>query len=478
MGIDPLKPQGPTTVSQPTEAAPAESTPSASAPEPVARGTTEGFDPPKKKLVSVTGRYVAHKPSLEVSEELRAFVGGQRGAGSVTGPASQKDTTLDTAADVGAPPGPRAAGADFLAQAKKAAKPGATADDLEQAAIELGKAALKKDFGVEVKDGNRDWSAEELARAYESFSAMPAGDQAKLKGLSLLRQREAPPESQAEARGGTVAGEYNPNVKTKDGERIKGGSISIYDAAFPSGNDPDSRRATMQVFIHEAGHAVEGRARDDAVAAVNVAVDAQNTADDKLEPTLAPAKQAWDDYNSAATSFRYTDKAGGDFAKAQQAVGAASAKLQAAKTPEELADAQGKLDAAKAKRDAALSKLSGTDTEDAAKAWASASDGAEQPIKDYAQAHVAYLQAKGGVDAAKRDLQRLGTVDGKTSKELAAFKAAKGREGAVSPYGASASGEGYAEAYALYQRDPKLMHSRYPNQYKFFHQNHQSPNDP
>ena len=63
------------------------------------------------------------------------------------------------------------------------------------------------------------------------------------------------------------------------------------------------------------------------------------------------------------------------------------------------------------------------------------------------------------------------------STEIQAYSRARGREAAVSGYGASATPEGYAEAYALYQRDPQFMHDHFPSQYGFFHSHHLSAND-
>ncbi len=477
MGIDPLKPKGPTTVSPPTQAAPVDTPPAPDAPsESGPPAAAEGFDDPKKKLVSVTGGYVAFKPNFAPREDLKALVDAQRVGGvSTRSTRSLQDAAVSTAANLGAAPGPRPAAADFMAQAK-AANPKATPAQLEAAACKLGKAALEKDFGFNVKNGDQPWKAEELSRAYESFAGMPAADQAKLKGLDLIRQKEAPPESTAEA-GGVVAGEYSPNVATTNGKRDHPGSITLYNAAF----DGASRQDTMHVVTHEAGHAVEGRARDDAMEKFNEAVNNQTSANDVLSKTLGPSKQAWDDYSAAAKgySFRSNDKPAVDFAKQQEAVGAAMNKLQSAKTPAEVTAAQTKLDAAKVKRDAALAKMSGSKSEGAAKAWASASDAAEGPVKTYTAAHVDYLKAKGVADDAQTKLTGLSTAaDGKTSKERAAFSRAKGTEKSVSSYGKKNDTEGYAEAYALYQRDPALMKKQFPNQYKFFHAHHQSPNDP
>lgn len=340
--------------------------------------------------------------------------------------------------------------------------------------------ALKKDFGVTVKKGDKQWTTEELSRAHESFSNMPVADRAKLKGLDLIRDSTAPAKSQAEMKEGTVAGEYSPNVESRNGKRVKPGSITLYDAAFPKG--ADARKESFHIITHEAGHAVEGRARDDAMAAHNETIDKRNTAVEKLNTTVEPNKANWTAYNSSGRAFsraRPQDANTRAFNTAQNRVTGALDKLQKATTPEAIAKAQTALDTANTARDAALAKLPADHgARDAAETLVSNSRDLETSTKNYATANADYLPANKEEKARKKDLDAVSTTTGSgetaknTSKELSSYKSARGSEKPVSRYGATGPAEGYAEAYALYRRDPDMMKKKFPRQYAFFHKHH------
>lgn len=523
MGIDSITKKIASTVTKAVETAKAEvakvDIPKLAAPA----KPLEGFDALKKKPVSVTGGFKAHKPIVSNREDLKEAVSGQRSviqanAGSPPAPAglskagesghihgadcgcgpTLKDGTLNTAATIGKGPGTRPTGSDFTAQAAKT--PGIKKEDIDGAANKLARAALEKDFGVKVKDGDKKWTTEDLSRAHEAFSNMPAGDQAKLKDLDLVRDAKASAKSQAEmGEKGTVAGEYKPNTDTKDGKRVAPGQIALYDAAFPAGTDEAARKASIHVITHEAGHAVEGRARDEAMTEWSKANDAQTAATVPLNAASKANNEAWgvgknppaDSTNGAAAAFGGAsgkDKPGMAFVGAQNAVTGALDKLQKAKTPEEITKAQEGLDKAKATRDTALKGMSGHPKSSKADAWVAATDKQEKTAKTYAEANAKYIPTKDATDAKLTDLKKVATVtskteDGvttisaKTSTELAGFEKAKGKEKSVSGYGASKGAEGYAEAYALYQRDPALMKQDFPNQYKYFHAKHQNVND-
>ncbi len=505
MGVDGIKSKPATNLGAAAEVAAPALTEVAPPPEPAPAAPTEGFDVAKKKLVSTTGTQRPYKPQLPTREDLKELVNSARsainagvsGTGGKGAPKSAKidvtdddgnlkDAALDTAASKGAAPAARDASVDFVAQAK-AANPKATPAEIETAAAKLAKDKLEADFKVKVKDGDKPWTAEELTRTYEGFSNLPVKDRAALEGLDVVRDAKASAKSQAEMGDkGTVAGEYMPNVKTTDGVRDQGAAIHIYDAAFSG-----SRQDSIHVVTHEAGHAVEGRKRDEALATYNSAVDKSNKAVEALNTTVDPNNDQWKSTNAAAKDFgtiSTDDKPGMAFLNAQNGVMNAVQKVQNAKTPEALAKAQTELDAAKTKRDKALGGLSGHDKEDAAKSWASETDAQEKTARAYADANVVYTGLKADTDAKMKSLKDVASVtpttgdDGKpkldtTSKELSAFSKARGTEKAVSGYGATKPSEEYAEAYALYQRDPAAMKKDFPKQYKFFHDNHLSPLD-
>ncbi|MFT3842174.1 MAG: hypothetical protein QM723_34605 [Myxococcaceae bacterium] len=493
MGVDSIKPGGSLPVSRPqtdevkstTAAEATQQTAAAQPQQSSAPAQAEGFDDPKKKLVSVTGGYKAFTPSFPVREDLQAQVASARVGGGVNSAPLQDKGGFDTSASKGQAPAARTPDADFAAQAKAAGAK--TPAQIEAKAIELGKAKIAKDFGMTVKDGDTaNWTSEQLSRAYESFKSMPKADQAKLKGLDLIREAKAPPASQAEmGKDAVVAGEYNPNVKTTDGKRDAPGSITAYDAAFPSG--PNSRQESISVLTHEAGHAVEGRDRDDAMAAKNEANDVRNAAVNELNPTVKPLNDSWKSLTKAEKklgSASLKDKPKVEFIKAQNEVQKALVKLNNAKTPDDLTKAQATLTAAKAKRDTAMTGLSGSKSEVAAQTVIDASDKVEETATNYAQAKIKVGEADVVLKAKSEALDGVAThakkkhSNGQTSNELDAYKTARGKEKPVSTYGAKKTPEGYAEAYSLYMRDPSYMQQNYPKQYQFFHDNHRSPNDP
>ncbi|GEM_PF-2850802 len=487
MGVDGIKPKVATTVPQtvaPKELAPAKLQ---EAFEPIKKKAEEGFDTLKKKLVSVTGGFKAHKPMIPDRDDLKAEITGRRSslaANGGTGPLAGatktdvgegdtlKDASFDTASSKGADPAARAPASDFAAEAAKT--PGIKKENIDGVANAKARAALEKDFGVKVKDGDKKWSTEELSRAHESFGMMPKGDQEKLKGLDLIRNAKASPESQAEmGTKGTVAGEYSPNVSTTDGKRDKPGSISLYDASFPAGKT--SRKESIHTILHEAGHAVEGRARNDATAARNETVDVLNASVAKAKPLSDANNTQWTDTNKASKSFGSVDgkdKPGMAFVGAQNKVATALDKLQKATTPADVAKAQTELDAAKAKRDTAMAGMSGHKKESGATTWVAATDAQERSARAFADQNTISTTARADVADKTKASAALGTNT--NSKELQAFTTARGKEKQVSGYGASKGAEGYAEAYALYQRDPATMKKDFPKQYAFFHKNHPS----
>lgn len=536
MGVDGVGSKVATTVPKTVEAKPVEAPKPAepAAPAVEAKKPSEGFDLQKKKLMSVSGRFAAHKPNVPVREDLKDLISGQRMAMNAggAGPAANanatkigeshahgpdcgcgptlKDGTLNTASSVGKSPGPRAEASDFAGAAKKA-NPTGKPEEIDAAANKAARAALEKDFGVKVKDGDKPWTTEELSRTHESFSQMPAGDRDALKGLDLIRNSKASAKSQAEMGDkGTIAGEYMPNATTTDGKRDKNAAIQLYDAAFPAaGKDPEAaRKQSMHVIIHEAGHAVEGRKHDEAVAAYNGAVDQSNAANKDLSPKAKANSEQWGikqkgdkewpagSTNRASEDYGSTsgkDKPGMAFHGAQNDVMTKISALQDAKTPADIDKAQKALDAAKTKRDAALKGMSGHDKESKANDWVAATDKQEATARAFADSNAKYLPLKAETDKKMTELKGVATVtetkldDGTTkidtkSKELQAFEKARGagtkkEEGAVSGYGASKAPEGYAEAYALYQRDPKKLKEVAPEQYKYFHAKHKNAND-
>lgn len=344
---------------------------------------------------------------------------------------------------------------------------------------QAGVDALKKDYGVNVKDGTAKWSPQELATAHDSFARMSKSDRAKLQGLDLVRDKEASAAVKAEAgHDHDLAGVYQPNVKAKDGKRVKPPAIHMYDNAFPKGGDADKNRAaSMNVFLHEAGHAVEGRARDDAAAKVNETGTETDKHRPAFEQTSERLNSALDGFRDAQRALpRTRDKTLLKLYRANGKLGAATASLGKAKTPAAAKAGQAKVDAALKARDAALAGIA----EDHPNR--SEVDNLVESQNEYAAAWKAHGEAAGNYwpaqnahDRANTALKRLENSDGvsKPLQDFNRFRAGAGEsEDKVSDYAGTSPAEDFAEHYALYRRDPDHMKKNFPQAFKWFSANY------
>lgn len=480
MAIEGIKPKAVTTpkLASTQAAAPSKSVEAPPPLPPDEPTSAERYETPKKKLMSVSGRFKATATPFAARPDLQQLVAAQRSSVNATG--SSRATKVatpeahlhgDSAANTGKQPPARTADADFLAQAKKA-HPKASAAALESAACALAKEAIEKKFGVSVKNGDAKWSAEELTRVYEGFSMLPAKDQAVLNGMDLVRDHQS---ADADA-----AAEYRPNV---NGARR---AIAVFDG-FVDDDATRSRQHSIHAVIHEAGHAVEQRPMHDAQAEVNKALDAMAPAEKKATRAREAENRAWGgDTDSGTVNWAIKefgsvkDKKGLDFLHAQQGVTDALHQLSVAKNPKQVEAAEKALAAAKTKRD-------GIDMSDHAKSfrardWTDATDTLETAIRDRRQADGELAPLKKDADAKQKKLDAISTTettpDGEILKsttradyEKARAKDKRGHRD-VSTYGATSTVENYAEAYALYVRDPEYLKKNSPEQYKYFAKHH------
>ncbi len=349
---------------------------------------------------------------------------------------------------------------------------------------EAGVAALDRDFGVRVRDGNPAFSPEELSRVHESYSRMSSPDREALRGLDLRREHTASAAIQQEAGGhGTLAGLYSPNADARPGtgERVQPASITLYDSAFPSG--PQGRQSSIHTITHEAGHAVEGRRRDDATAALNGTIERRNAA----VPVLNDANDA---NNAAVGTFNRAAREAGrnpgttaaersqsrQVASTQNAVNRANEAVGTARTPEALAAARTRQDTAVAARDAALGRMSATHPGRAAtEEMVRASDNWGSAARARGEANVPLTQLSAEQSAARANVGRFEN-SAHVSNELSDFqrstRTARGHEQPISDYGATGPAEDYAESYALYRRDPAFMQEHYPRTFQWFQRQH------
>ncbi|MCC7073661.1 MAG: hypothetical protein IT383_20290 [Deltaproteobacteria bacterium] len=345
-----------------------------------------------------------------------------------------------SATDVGALPGARPKASSFTT-------------------VEQGVKALERDFGVTVKDRS-SWSAEDLSRVHEAWSKMGAKENDALKGLDLRREGTPPDDVAHDHKGdGKVAGLYSAKTTPP--------SITFYDAAFPSPTDAANRRASMHVAIHEAGHAVEKRTRDDAVKVLNSAATKTGETSRALKDAVREDASARTAYSARPKPTVKGDDAKtlGKFTSATAAVYAAQRALVGAKTAAAKDKAEQALDAAVAKRDAALAGMGAAHPmADRAAAVAQAQDGVVSATKDHAAAMVDYRSKKAAVGALEAKPDK--------TKILADFQKATKGEKAVSGYGGTAPDENFAEAYALYRRDPGHLANNFPKAHAWFARNY------
>lgn len=318
--------------------------------------------------------------------------------------------------------------------------------------------ALKSDFGVVVAVP-ADWKPEELARVHESLSRVTApAEREALVGVQL-RRASTPGDAQKAKHPGQMGAFFEPAADVDEhGKRIDVPHIIFYDAAFPGpgGEDGEDRRVTMHVVLHEVGHVLENRVIGDAVAAV------------KARRVESHGEAAWVEPSRAELQRLAADE---DQAKPVRAaltrVDTALKRYALATTPKERAAALAEGKRAQAALDAAVGRL--PDDHPGRRA---AEEGA-QVASDAIAAMERAAQVLAAGDAGNKILDRL-TIDNPAtaprevdSKVLADFVGTIGDEHAATTYGQSAPVENFADAYALYRREPALLKKQAPKAYAF-----------
>ena len=454
---------GPTTVQPRTPAAPTQG------PAP----TTTPADTAPAQSTSQTAQAQAPAPQSPAATPTAASRQDAQVAFSRDVGAAQRLQQTQGTAAADAPAGQNVGGAG-------AARPAASTFTTREAGVQ----ALQRDFGVRVRDGNPAFSAEELSRCHESFSRMSTTDRAALQGVDLRREHQASAAAAAETgqSPANLAGLYSPNVtaNSPSGTRANPPSITLYDSAFPSG--AAGRQSSIHTVLHEAGHAVEGRARDDAMAAHNGAVERHNATVAPFNNATTANNTSIDAYNTASRATRLPRGATTQqrtqfqaFQRAENAVGRANQALGSATTPAQVQAAQTRLQTAVTARDTAFGAM-GADhpSRSAAQDLVTASNNWGTTAQARADAAVPNTAARTEETAARRTLDGLQNSH-QTSSELQSFQRFRGTrptERPISAYGGTGVGEDYAEAYALYRRDPTYMQQNYPRTHQWFQQHH------
>ncbi|MDP2342643.1 MAG: hypothetical protein Q8O67_16920 [Deltaproteobacteria bacterium] len=363
---------------------------------------------------------LAPKPAKTVELDLTGEISSQGGA----------------ATDVGPLPGPRAASSTF-------------------ATVEEGIAALESTYGVRVVP--EGWTAEELSRVHESLALMGPKEAAALKGVELRREHEGPLDGEA--------GFFDPKVApAPDGTRAEAPRITWFDNAFPTTDDAGAdRRTSMQVVLHEAGHAVDGPGTS---LAAKAGADLEfTTANHASKKDVAVYKEAAAAFKAKSTT---THKAA--LEKANKAWLAAANQVNGAKTEKQLTVAVAALDKATRARDAALSTI-GPDHPLAgvAKDLASAQDAVAKDTIALTTAELKGNKARVDVkrDYAVTDDKDTAALDETRTRGVVAFEKSIKGDTPISPYGASSPVENFAEAYALYRRAPEWLAREHPKAFEW-----------
>lgn len=354
-----------------------------------------------------------------------------------------------------------------------------------------GRQALQRDFGVTVarrdsSDPNsREFSAAELSQAHHAFSQMSADERRALRGVELRREANPPA-----GEDGDTTGLYESNVATRDGQRVRPPSITLYDGAFDDngrgfvGSDTSAHPNSTQTILHEAGHAVENHRLQEAQVAVNQAVDRQNDAAADLNAANAAydqPRQAMDDAGSDFTnSARSTQMNAAErrqavaYQRAANGVVSANNAVLRARTPAQLTRARSQLQTAVQRRDRALTAMgAGHPLSTEATDLQSAQNTAIAAAGTAADRQIEYQQAVGARRTADRALSRVQSGSGESARSarLASFDRALRRDVSPTEYGRTSVAEKFAESYMLYRSDPEYLRTQRPNTYRWFQQN-------
>lgn len=401
--------------------------------------------------------------STQKQDAFGAPASGPRLAFAPTKPKPKHDD-VDLLLDDGPPTGAFMSSDDAVAHMGHVPPPRAPSSTFRTEADAI--AAIERDFGVVVTG---KFSLEELQRVHESLALVPAKDRAALKGVTLEREAVAPSKLQDE-RGntGTVGGAFfNGSEPESDGKRYP--HITFYDAAFPSTtHEGDDRRASQSVVLHEAAHAIDGGAAGRAKLAFFLAQE-ERKAVDVVAAGLASAVDRDDAAYRAAAG---DDPQSHAFSAANVAWTAAMKALRVADTASEKQKAQAALQKATKARDAALARLPAGEVKNTAQQLVTSQDALLPEELKSAGARIkeeAALKTLRPLVADPPRAEAQALVDADTNAVAAFHKQAPTE---VSQYGGTKPEENFAEAYALYRRDPERLRTISPPAYDYMKKHH------
>lgn len=168
---------------------------------------------------------------------------------------------------------------------------GAVAKSAGFADADAAKAALLKDFGFSaVRDGTGSWQLVELNKAHAALSRLPSGDRSALQGIDLIRDTTL-----TDPDGNPLSGRFDHQASIATGATTatRSESLHLADSAFANddiafiGGKGNAAVESFEVIVHEAGHAVEGKAQRDAQFAKMQAQGKLNETNAKVNDAVA-----------------------------------------------------------------------------------------------------------------------------------------------------------------------------------------------
>jgi hypothetical protein len=327
-------------------------------------------------------------------------------------------------------------------------------------------AAIERDYGVKV---NGTFSLEELSRVHESLALVPAKDRAALRGVALEREATAPPtHQQARSDGGTIAALFFDGSEPESAEQ-RYPHITFYDAAFPSTTHTgDDRRLSQSVVLHEAAHAIDGGAAGVHRLAFFHAQEARKKSDAVAKPIAADVVDLASSYRDAASDEPKSAALSTAIGRWEQAM----TTLRTTSDPATKKRAEAELSSATRSRDAAFAALPDGEAKDAAQKLIAAQDALVAPERESAQHRIAEeaalkLLRKLVADPPAASAQQTIAAD---TNAVASFH--KQAPTPISGYGATHPEENFAEAYALFRRDPAALRDLSKPAYDYMMKHH------
>jgi len=319
-----------------------------------------------------------------------------------------------------------------------------------------GLRALQKDFGIgSIRSGqanehwigkSKDFKPDELEKIYDAVSKLGPDEQAALRGVKLARV-EAFDDGKASGmfepgHASVVKGVATTNDRlTFAGSAFKGDTISFI------GGAKDASPASLETITHEIGHAIASVSQRKAEISV---LEAEAAANREL-------KKPWGALGQALGKLDRGDFTAADFAtKAEAARDALDALAQNVEPGESAALRQAATDAVAEAR-TALDAVPEAQKATAGKVMESLGQ-FEQGVTRLTDARDAQAAAP-AKDAAR--LQRfLDMVQQNGVKPFTTYAATSMDE--------SKPEEFFAEAFALYRRDPEYLNKNFPAVYQWF----------